>query len=329
MKKPQTDTRLAWNRATLSIAAGLMVLLILSGHADPPKVSAAAAGGKLAPIEPLLDFPVRDTCVCVGPDGIYYLNGTTGHPTWWDTNEGMRVWKSKDLKTWEAIGLVWSFEKDATWQKIKDGKRAIWAPELHYFKGTFWIAYCVNYGGTGILRSTSGKVDGPYTDVKADGPLTSEIDASLFADDDGQVYFVWQNGKIARMKDDMSGFAEEPRLLRPANAPQVGFEGAFLEKISGRYYLLCAEFNKHENDSTYDCMAASASSIYGPYGDRYLAIPSGGHNMVFKDIKGNWWSTFFGNEPRALFREKPGILPIRLDEAGRIRPGATTQTAPK
>ena len=69
--------------------------------------------------EPLFDFPVRDTCVCLGPDGTYYLTGTTGHPTWWKTNEGIRVWKSKDLKTWEPLGLVWSFVKDATWQKPK------------------------------------------------------------------------------------------------------------------------------------------------------------------------------------------------------------------
>jgi hypothetical protein len=72
-------------------------------------------------------------------------------------------------------------------------------------------------------------------------------------------------------------------------------------------------------------MAASADSIYGPYSDRYLAVPSGGHNMVFKDAQGNWWSTYFGNDEMALFREKPAILPIRLDKTGRVSPGARTQ----
>jgi beta-xylosidase len=271
-------------------------------------------------VEPLFDFPVRDTCVCLGPDQIYYLTGTTGHPTWWKTNEGIRVWKSKDLKTWEPLGLVWSFAKDATWQKPKGDKQAIWAPELHYFKGTFWVAYCVNYHGTGILRSKTGKAEGPYEDMKPDGPLTGEIDASLFDDDDGKVYFVWQNGKIARLKDDMTGLAEEPRYLKSANARDVGFEGAFLTKINGRYHLICAAFNKHEKHSTYDCMAASADSIYGPYGDAYLAIPHGGHNTLFKDAQGNWWSTFFGNDPQAPFRERPAILPIRIDTNCKIQP---------
>ena len=95
--------RLAWNRAILSIALGLMMFSAWPGHAAPAKVSAEAGVTNLPPIQPLFDYPVRDTCVCVGPDGTYYLNGTTGHPTWWETNEGMRVWKSKDLKTWTNV----------------------------------------------------------------------------------------------------------------------------------------------------------------------------------------------------------------------------------
>ena len=277
-------------------------------------------------LKPLFDYPVRDTCVCVGPDKIYYLIGTTGHPTWWNVNEGIRMWRSKDLKTWDAMGLVWSYEKNATWQKVKtgpDGKKiadsAIWAPELHYFKGTCWIAYCVNYGGTGILKSTSGKPEGPYVDVKNDGPLTGDIDASLFDDDDGAVYFVWQNGKIAKMKDDMSGLAELPRQLKPSNAGDVGFEGAFITKINGRYHLICANFNDGDG-KTYDCMAASADKIYGPYGDRYLAIPGGGHNVLFKDPQGKWWSTYFGNDDKAPFKERPAILRIEVDKDNRIKP---------
>jgi len=267
-------------------------------------------------LKPLFDFPVRDTCVSVGPDQMYYLIGTTGAPSWWTTNEGIRVWKSRDLKQWEPLGLVWSFEKNMTWQKKKGEHQAIWAPELHYMKGTFWIAYCVNYSGTGILRSKTGKAEGPYEDVKPDGPLTGEIDASLFQDDDGKVYFVYQNGKIAPMKDDMSGLAETPRLLQPGNAQQVGFEGAFMFKANGRYFLSCAEFK----DGRYHCYVASSPRLYGPYGEAYLAVPHGGHNMFFKDLGGNWWSTFFGNDDDAPFRERPGLLRIEFGLDGEPRP---------
>jgi len=96
----------------------------------------------------------------------------------------------------------------------------------------------------------------------------------------------------------------------------VGFEGAFMFKIKGRYYLSCAEFINDE----YHGMIASADSLAGPWSDRYLAIPHGGHNMFFKDKDGRWWSTFFGAEKNAPFTEKPGILRVEFDKAGRIRP---------
>lgn len=267
-------------------------------------------------MKPLFDFPLRDPSICLVA-GVYYLTGTTGYPTWWQTNEGIRIWRSKDLTNWEPLGLVWTFDRDATWQKeIRDGHRAIWAPEIHYFRGTFWLPYCVNYGGTGILKSATGRPEGPYVDVKPDGPLTGEIDASLFVDDDGKAYFVYQNGKIARMRDDMSGLMEVPRLLKPSNADQVGFEGTYLFKANGRYYLSCADFAGGE----YHSYVAWADHLEGPYGPRRLAVPHGGHNAFFQDGRGRWYSTLFGNDDHAPFRERPGLLPIEFALDGSIRP---------
>lgn len=289
----------------------------------PLPSAALPATGILPGLRKLFDSPLRDTSICVGPDRAYYLTGTTGHPTWWTTNEGIRVWRSTDLTNWQPLGLVWSFDKDVTWQKaFKDGRRAIWAPEIYFLKGTFWLAYSVNWpgGGTGLLKSTSGKAEGPYVDVKPDGPLTAEIDASLFQDDDGKVYFIYLDGRIARLKDDMSGLAEDPRLLTPTNFKHVGFEGAFITKANGRYHLMCAEFNPRDGNKAYDCMVASADNIYGPYGDRYLALPHAGHNMLFKDLQGQWWATFFGHDPKAPWTERAGILPITFDADGRVSP---------
>ena len=146
------------------------------------------------------------------------------------------------------------------------------------------------------------------------------IDASLFRDDDGKVYFVYGSGKIARMTEDMTGLAEKPRLLKPRDYKHVGFEGAFLTKMGSKYVLVCAEFNGKGKARTYDCMIASSDNVYGPYGDRYLALPHAGHNTLFKDREGKWWATLFGNDATAPFRERPAILRIELDANGRIRP---------
>ena len=104
----------------------------------------------------------------------------------------------------------------------------------------------------------------------------------------------------------------------------MGFEAAFVFKIKGRYYLSCAEFINDE----YHCMVASADSLAGPWSDRTLAIPHGGHNMFFKDKDGQWWSTFFGNDKNAPFIEKPGILRVEFDKAGQIHPLLRPMTRP-
>ncbi len=302
-----------------SVVGGVYMRLLAPAEPDAPRVKPHGQElrqVKLPPIEPLFDYPVRDTSICIGGDGNYYLTGTTGHPTWWKTNEGIRVWKSADLKHWELLGLVWKIE-DGTWQKKMHGDaRALWAPDIHYLKGTFWLTYSMNFGGCGLLKSTTGKAEGPYIDVHPDEPITGNIDASLFQDDDGTVYFVWQNGLIARMNDQMTDLAEPPRHLKPTGAKQVGFEGAYVTKKDGRYYLICADFIAGD----YHCMVAASENLHGPYGPRYQAIPHGGHNMFFTDKQGNWQATFFGNDPRAPFRERPAILRIELDEAGHVRP---------
>jgi beta-xylosidase len=293
-------------------------------------------------VKPLLDIGLRDPAITRGPDGIYYLTGTIG-PDFMVANDGIRIWKSSDLKHWDDLGLVWTFERDGTWQKewtVKNGhrRRALWAPELHYVKGNFYLAYSVTGLGTGLLRSTTGRPEGPYVSaIKPDRPLTSGIDASLFVDDDGAVYFLYGSGSIARLKDDLSGLAESPTRLRcepadrdlehhhparpcsPTELDHVGFEGAYLFKANGRYYLSAAE-RYYER---YHCMTAESATLRGPYSARYVSVPYAGHNTFYQDQHGDWWSTIFGNDPQAPLQKKPGILRIEFDPAGHIRPLVT------
>ncbi|NHN28925.1 family 43 glycosylhydrolase [Paenibacillus sp. S3N08] len=277
----------------------------------------------------MFDYPLRDTSICLGVDGIYYLTGTTGSPDWWAVTGDIQIWKSPDLVDWTPLlteprrrSIVWNVDREGTWQKpiqLRDGApfRPLWAPELHYLKGTYWLTYSIPRLGNGLLRSISGLPEGPYADnISVDSPLSPYIDASLFQDEDGQVYFLCDNGKIARMNEDMTALVEELQLLKPANAEHVGFEGTFLFKANGLYHLAGADFV----DGDYHCFVASSEHIYGPYGDRYLAIPHGGHNTFFQDKSGQWWSTFFGNNDSAPFKERPAALRIEFDSDLRIKP---------
>ncbi|KAK0350512.1 hypothetical protein LTR94_028735, partial [Friedmanniomyces endolithicus] len=54
------------------------------------------------------------------------------------------LWRSADLKSWDDLGLIWSIERDGVWEKqwrMRNGVpfRAVWAPELHYINGGYYI----------------------------------------------------------------------------------------------------------------------------------------------------------------------------------------------
>ncbi len=303
------------------------------------RVSGSAVKQGLMPdLKPLIaNTQLRDTVVILGGDGNYYLTGSSGDDIW-DHNDGVELWRSPDLKTWDYLGLVWTFEKDATWPKDwrfhHKPVRALWAPELHYIKRlkNYFITFSMPPGGRGLLRSTTGKPEGPYVNALAnDARLEGDIDASLFEDDDGAVYLVWGGGWIARLKDDLSAFAEEPRkpaLLHPDKNPphhadtcpprrdcaDIGREGAALFKKDGKYYLTAAD----TYDGRYSSLVAISDNIYGPYDHRHEAVPCGGGTDYFRDKEGRWWCAFFGNDDQSSFREKPAIVRVEFDAEGLI-----------
>ena len=318
--------------------------LVEDGETSARKAAAKTSEPDLLPgLRRLSDIPLRDTAICRGPDGTWYLTGTV--EPFWAYNQGIKVWKSKDLSSWEPLGLVWRYGSSPWHEKYLQARKPLWAPEIHYLKGTFWLTYSLpgwdgtgKTSGCGLLKSTSGQAEGPYQDVQPNQALGDEIDASLFQDDDGTVYFLWHSGKIARMKPDLSGLAEPYHWLKtsvPDPNPKhhsglcrgifgansfdhVGYEGMFLFKARGRYYLTCAE----QCDGRYSCFVATSTNLHGPYSERYEALPHAGHNMFFQDAQGAWWSTYFGSDDRAPWRERPGILPVTLGPDGRVRPGS-------
>ena len=312
-------------------------------------------------VQPLFDTFVRDTYVTLGHDGNYYLTGTTvreGRLSARDWNIGIELWKSPDLKTWTHLGFVWEFEKDGTWQKpffdndtpkeflgqtMENRHRSVLAPEIHYIdslQNYFIVASMPKHSGehrTGsfILRSTSGKPTGPFVNIEAceNGPITDRIDGALFEDDNGDIYLLDHHDRIAKMKPDMSGWAEGFVTFKETPFPQEPYiEGGFIVKEGGKYHLLQAvwamqlpdgtyTYNQVKNSEkyTYDCLVATADSIYGPYSKRYNAITHGGHNNFFKDKSGKYWSTSFWNPVGIVgasldHSARPSIIPLEFKD---------------
>ncbi|TYR37622.1 family 43 glycosylhydrolase [Sphingobacterium phlebotomi] len=323
-------------------------------------------------VSPILDVWMRDAFIMYGPDGNYYLTGTTASPDrvfpegkvhCWDYNDGLYMWKSKDMKNWESMGLIWSFDADAAdWQKkgkpLKAGAvspnndpldslyRAVWAPELHYIASQkkWMIIACLNGGGGSfILESISGLPQGPYVNIEGNAakPIYENIDASLFEDDNGEVYVVAHNHYIAKMKPDLSDIAEPYRkFIEMPYDPEPYIEGVYMTKHDGKYQLLQTVWSvlKPDGDYTYvrddrkdlkslhsyDVVVAESDNIYGPYGPRYPAIIEGGHNNIFTDGNGDLWSSTFFN-PRGTMGTRypvtcrPAVVPVKW-ENGKLMP---------
>ena len=295
-----------------------------------PLTKAEATGsiidsGELPNISAVIeDVNLRDTTVTVGPDGTYYLSGTGADNNAWFHNEGINLWKSADLKQWSYVGLIWSFERDGyadekEWWTYKDESpfRAVWAPEFQYIHENFYITYSLQSKGSRLLRSASGRPEGPYelaagTEVN----FFSNIDGGLFSsiNDPDIGYLCYESGNIVALNEGWNATAG------PVTRVEAGDEGCFVFHWKGKYYLSNALFYDAAAGRRYSSWVGISDSPTGPYSGFHEAIPCGGHNTYFVDTCGTLWGTFFGNDKLSPWRERPAIVKIKTGEDGSLYP---------
>jgi beta-xylosidase len=152
--------------------------------------------------------------------------------------------------------------------------------------------------------TAGAEIQGPYSFPL--GELSKgRHDPSLFRDDDGTAYLLWQNTMIAPLNDDLTGFTAEPVRIDPAgNRPgpdgqpisRIGHEGATMRKIGGKYvHFGTAWSTDRGRRGSYNLYYCTADKITGPYGPRKFAGRFLGHGTPFQDKDGKWWCTAFFN----------------------------------
>ncbi len=274
-------------------------------------------------VTPIADIHMRDTFITVGADGKYYMTGTYDPVDWANTRE-IHVYRSDNIYDWVDLGCVWSYERDATWQKqiIKDGTSPVWAPELHYINGDYYICYSLGWGSLSgsVLKSKTGLPEGPYEDICGKA-IFDYIDSTFFVDDDGTVYAIWSDGLIAKMSEDMTKLTTRKKALVSESGLRVGFEGCYMIKINGLYYLCSATYTIHYREDgskyqSYDSYYAVSDKIEGPYSERRLLLINGGHNNLFYSNDGKLYTTAFFGES---FSEKPAIAEVEVTENGLLK----------
>lgn len=197
----------------------------------------------------LTGFHADPSMIRVG-DTYYIANST------FEWFPGVRLHESKDLVRWNILPspLSRSSQLDMRGNPSSGG---IWAPDLSYADGRFWLIYtdvkvvngafkdCTNY------LVTAEDIHGPWSEpVRINGV---GFDASLFHDDDGRKYLVQQTWDFREYHHQFDGitlteFDVDTMKLKPETARTIWdgtsvkiTEGPHLYKKDGWYYLFAAE----------------------------------------------------------------------------------------
>ncbi len=228
--------------------------------------------------------------------GVYYMYGTG--LVW----NGYGCVYGTDLKNWSDPVRVYDPEGAC------DGEGDWWAPECHYYKGSFYLFATYRSAATGkrgvaIFRSADPL--GPF-EIITNGHITPKnldaIDGTLYVDEEGQPWMVyvgeWTSTPdgvgdmmAAKLSGDLTRFVSEPiRLFRASDGIGVTgniTDGPFLYKTkNGRLIMLWSNFN--EGGYCVKIAFSSNGKIDGTWrqqpGDLYTKTSDhadGGHGMLF------------------------------------------------
>lgn len=283
----------------------------------------------------LCDIHIRDPFILVH-GGRYYLygsrfNGEIG--TYPQESEGTDVYVSDDLINFSEPIPVFRRDKDF-W-----ATHHYWAPEVHEYKGKFYMFVTVadKSRPKGVITLVSDTPDGKFLPC-SDGTLTPDdwkaLDGTLYVED-GTPYMVfcheWEQIKdgemcVVRLSEDLSGAVAEPKTLFKASEPAwaTGFtpardryvtDGPFLYKAEDGKLLMI--WSSIADDRYVEAVSYSENGIHGPWKhyDTLLYKEDGGHGMLFRDLSGQLMFTM--HYPNTKDLERPVIVKVR-EENGTV-----------
>jgi xylan 1,4-beta-xylosidase len=242
--------------------------------------------------------------VRVGED--YYLVNST-----FQYFPAILISHSKDLVHWKQIGHVFSDPASLDLTGFDEGC-GIWAPDISYHDGDFYIFYClvqlkkdrsVNVRGNYVTRSKS--ISGPWSKPVQ---LTEEgNDPSHFVDDDGTHYMLYAGGipkgsatKISKLNADCTKVVDGPHWIDYGGEKRAP-EGPHLFKKDGWYYHTMAAsggiYDGHHQ------LIARSRNVLGPYEasphnpfiaqmDPKAPIQHHGHAKLVKTQNNEWWALY-------------------------------------
>ncbi len=273
---------------------------------------------------PILSGFYPDPSICrVGPD--YYLVTST-----FSYFPGIPVLHSRDLVNWKLIGHV--LDRPQQLNLDKQGvSRGLFAPAIRHNKGVFYVTCTlVDIGGNFV--ATSRTPEGPWS---SPGwlPEVDGIDPSLFFDDDGSAYVLYnsiapdgrplyEGHRTIRMRafdaENLKVAGEEMILVNGGtdiSKKPVWIEAPHIFRKDGWYYLIAAEGGTADQHSEVVFRSRKVDGPYVPYEQnpiltqrhldprRPFPVTSTGHADFVQTDTGDWWAVFLGCRPYPPYEE--------------------------
>ena len=256
-----------------------------------------------------------NSVVRVGPE--YFLVHSGGQP------RGMLVWHSRDLVSWEPYSIV-----------TVPVKGTIWAPDLSYVDGLFYLYLPMMHPGTGtVWVMTAKSMKGPWSqpiDLGVHG-----FDPGMVVDGQGKRYLYVDAGRVVPLSPD--GLKVIGELTKAYNGWQFPrdwqvecycLESPKLIRRGDYYYLISAQGGTAGPSTSHMASVARSISPLGPWenspynplihtfsrSDRWW---SQGHGVLVDDVAGDWWMIYHAveNGYRSLGRETL-LMPIEWTSDG-------------
>ncbi len=260
-----------------------------------------------------LDYPDVDV---IRVENTYYMVSTTMH-----FMPGCEILRSYDLINWEHAAYLYDVLDSTPGQRLEGEEniygRGMWAATLRFYKGRFYVIFVANDTHKTYLF-TAPAVEGPWEKREIEGFYH---DCSLLFDEDGKIYLVYGNRHIwlTEMREDLSGPKEgglHRMIVSDEGNPSLGYEGAHIYKINGKYYVFFIHSLRTEWKRVEACFVAD--SLEGEFvGGDVLNDDCGYCNAgaaqggIVDTPEGDWYSILF--QDRGAVGRVPVLLPVCWD----------------
>lgn len=269
---------------------------------------------------PILPGFYPDPAICRVGDDYYLVTSTFAY------FPGVPIFHSKDLVNWKQIGNI----LDRPEQLNLDGhgvSRGIFAPTIQYHNGKFYmITTLIDTGGNFVV--TASDPAGPWSNPVF-LPQVDGIDPSLFFDDNGKAYVIfnsdpptadkkplWNGHRALWMyefdKENLKTSGERMLVVDggvDVSKKPVWIEAPHIYKINGYYYLMAAEGGTAYNHSEVIFRTKSLNEPFVPWEknpiltqrhldrQRKYPVTTAGHADLVQTQNGDWWAVFLACKP--------------------------------